>query len=61
MAEEVFLTWGPTTFGQVRLLCPGCPHTAQVLGTPMAPSERACLTSKSEFTRVIDCAMRLCT
>lgn len=55
------LTAGCVICGQVRLLWPGRPHTAQVLGTPMALSERACRASWSELMRFIDSAMRLLT
>ena len=55
------LTAGCVICGQVRLLWPGSPHTAQVLGTPMALSERACRASWSELMRFIDSAMRLLT
>ena len=56
---NVGLTAGCVICGQVRLLWPGRPHTAQVLGTPMALSERACRASWSELMRFIDSAMRL--
>ena len=59
--HRVSLTAGWVICGQVRLLWPGSPHTAHVLGMPMALSERACLASWSELMRFIDSAMRLLT